>query len=572
MPMSYRGQSGTLGARATGGGVLAVVLLGVLARVWLLGDAVPALFWDSQSYIDYAADTVARRTLPPIGIRAPGYPLFLLASGGAPPDLHRVIRIQQTLGVVTCVLVFLCLKVLGRATLTAMIGCLLLTSLVDLLFMEVTIYSETLATFLATASLFGCVVGMKHPGGSTPRGVALLLAGLLAGMASFVRPSLVVLVGAVPLGMLVAVAACRNTAVAARDVAAWLLLSVLLLGGWAAWNQAHGYGFRLALGRGFSLLNYTGRPEIYSRLPEHMQDVTALYRELAAEHRTENVGWGLALGPALALMTAKGEDTSDWDRAAHAFAMRAIIEQPAGYLRVWWRVLAEYLTDYFVWFGLLQNERVVQEGPASQVGETQYRVVRGAERAWKFGFFFLTLATLGLPLWLARRSRDGTAAVLLVLWTVFVSYSIATTLAEPSRGQHRYRMPLEPTMIVVAVTGLASLRAPRRSLWARGSDANREPGGAPLALHSRAGRSSDCGFVSPETRRPRSACFATPRSGLVTSPWRTRGGPSADRARDSRSASSTTSGSIPRRSTGRTAWRWSSTCRCSRGGTCWRRC
>jgi hypothetical protein len=444
-------------------GLVVVAVLAITVRLLLLLGAEPALFWDSPSYIDYARQWVADGRLPPIGIRTPGYPLFLILLGDGARALKSVIVAQQVLGVLSACLLYLLVALLTRRVVFSLLVALLGLTLVDLLFMEVTIYAETLALLLVNLAAVLLVVGFQR---APTRAVPLFGSAAVWTAAALVRPVFALAAGVVVAGLWLAVTRRRLSWRLALLVS---LVPCLVLGGYAIYNSSTSGFVRLALGRGFSMLNYVGYPAIYQSLPPHLAHIRRAYQEEAVRTGEAYLGWGRMLQPVLKAQQEHGGYHQDWDEAAARVALDAIRNNPRGYARIWGEVLRQYLSDYFVWYGLFTGPDIPQEQPAARIGGGLYAAVRLAEGFWKGVTAPLSAAALLLPpvVVLDSRRRWEERCVIGMLWLIVVILALATTAVEPSSGQARYRMPLAMLHLGLAAAALGVLVGDGREIARR---------------------------------------------------------------------------------------------------------
>lgn len=81
----------------------------------LVGEVEPAGLWDTLSYVDYAHFVKTNTSLPPIGIRTPICPLFILNSGLGWINPAQSVLVQRFLGILSACLVYLgILHAMGR--------------------------------------------------------------------------------------------------------------------------------------------------------------------------------------------------------------------------------------------------------------------------------------------------------------------------------------------------------------------------------------------------------------------------------------------------------------------------
>ncbi len=138
-----------------------VVVLSVAAWAAFLRGLAPSTFWDTPSFTDYAA-ALAHGRLPPVGLRLPGYPVFILLAGGRGLDLDRIVAAQLLLGVVANLMVFEVVRRLARSALAGLAAALVVLTFADLLFMGITVYSEPLCLFLVDAAALATVLSFQQ--------------------------------------------------------------------------------------------------------------------------------------------------------------------------------------------------------------------------------------------------------------------------------------------------------------------------------------------------------------------------------------------------------------------------
>ncbi|ABC82227.1 hypothetical protein [Anaeromyxobacter dehalogenans] len=466
--------------RAVALGAIALLVAGALEAWAVLGGLEPARFWDTPSYL-HDAGHLARGELPPLGLRMPGYPAFVALVGGRGPDLGRVAGAQAALWVASVVLAYALVRRLTGSLAAALAAGLAALSFVDLLFMAVTIYSETLCLALVCGAALATVAAF---GGRTRAAVAG--AGLLWAAAALVRPIFLASAGVY---LLAALLLAARRALARRDVAlAWAAVAAVVLA-MASLNLARAGRFEFSPGAGLSLLNHVGHPAVYRHLPPDQAPIREVYERLAAEQGREWIGWWRAVGPlaqvvAPELAEAAGRlEVTAAEPVAERVALRALAAVPGGWLRVWADAAEQLLGRFALQLGWSARPDGPPQWPP---GAWQHRAARDAEAAWRVGMPWLSAAALLLPplaLWLrARRRRRGddvpgpagAGAALATLWAIAGVNAGLSPALEPWAGQMRYRFPIQHLLLGLAI-GAAVLAAralrPARGLAGAGSPA-----------------------------------------------------------------------------------------------------
>ncbi|MCU0292653.1 MAG: hypothetical protein MUF10_11805 [Thermoanaerobaculaceae bacterium] len=422
----------------------------------------PAVFWDTESFLAFARG-LRTWDLPPLGLRTPGYPAFLIFAGGEHLSLDRVMAAQLLLWICTNCLLCLLLYRLTGSTAVAILVTLPALLLFDALFMAVTLYSETLALCTVTAASLATVTVFQ----TRRTGLAAATAALLWTGACLVRPIFLAALGAF-LAVLVVAAALRVLAV--RAVLPALVLPVLLLGSYAGYNYQRARAFQLAVGNGLSLLNYVGHHEIYERLPDS-QSVTRRVFEALAREKSSPIAWWDSLHPLQDEMGAGDLDLVAGDLLARQTALRAIRAVPGGYATVWWRTITAFLTEYNVVFGFFETQDAT--APQAAAKTTRLSIVWKVERFWRMVFGVVAIGCLLVPMLLLvaqlhsyrwRAFLPGPEAwAITTLYVVFWAVVLANTLNEPWPGQSRYRLPLEHLELGLLVASIVLLARGFRS-------------------------------------------------------------------------------------------------------------
>ena len=446
--------------------LLFLAFLALFARLLLVGLVRPSLFWDSGSFLQVARWILTRGFPPPVTLRPPGYPLFLLAAGGGGISLEAAALVQRLLGAASVLLVYLAVRELLRRRGPALGAAILFTFMPDLLFMEVTIYSETLALFFVSLSLWLLARRGRYPRslpGWTSLGLCLALGILtrpiLAAAAPFYAGAALTLSGASesPRGNLL------RSFLASRwaSLGAFLVPLLVLVGGMVSWNGSR-YGlFKLADGMGFSSLDYVGYPTLYKRLPPSLEWVTKVYesKEREKEPWLPYVRWGLVYKDLMEEARKAGWDTSDWDRTSLRITLAAARARPGAYLRIWMDTFLRFWTKYDVIYGLWERYEDMGKTEKAQVCVQRLAAVRILKMTFSLLLPFLAvLAFLSFPLTFLDRAWKGKGRLLVFwLWLALGAASLANTALEPCMGQSRYRMPWTPLVLLLASVSFLSM-------------------------------------------------------------------------------------------------------------------
>lgn len=422
--------------------LLVVFLFAVSVRIIFLHGTKPSIFWDTESYVAYATFLKDHLRPPGVGIRAMGYPLFLLIFGNL--NLNIIIIIQQLLGIASVVLLFLIMDQLTANSWISAATAIFHSLSVDVLFMEVTIYSETLAIFLLLLTIYAYLRVMAD---STRLNLSLL--GVSTTLLAITRAIFQVLIPLVAIFVLVP-SLKRRGLKQIMPLLWFLMIPTIAIGTYSTYNFLHDRHFRIAIGKAVSL-DYVGFPEIYLNLPQDMSYIRSIYEEKAKESGQSYVGWGQALGALMDAQKKRGQPYEDWDESAFFIFKKAVYANPKGYLVQWSKAFRDYMRDYFVWYGLYRNNDLPGDSKNSQVSIPIYRCVRSIEKLFKFiqpVLSYLALFSLILAL-IFRRSREVSDISVLLVSLMFVSITLLNTSLEPSLGQARYRMVWQGIIIML---------------------------------------------------------------------------------------------------------------------------
>jgi hypothetical protein len=442
--------------------LVVIFALSVIESFVFAGRIGPSLCWDSESYLSYAA-ILSHWRFPGIGLRMPGYPLFLLLFGGSHLHLVNVMVAQLALWcVANCIVLALVRMCTGNLVLSVACSVIAMTFF-DLLFIGMTIYSEILALFLVDLAALTTVLAFR---GRKQR-LWLLITGILWVLSTMVRPVFVAASAAFILTSLIAslrrIIKFKNAAIVSAAVIT-LLMSYSLTN-----YKVHGT-FRLALGGGLSFLNYVGFPEIYSRLPDEQAQVRDIYLGLSKGGAGPLIPWWEAI-PHLMKSFNQEDSAVSRDQMASRVSMRAVLAVPGGYARVWFRTLCAFLSEYHVIYGMYENcspgGNPRSGNPRWDPSSWGYRIVLSLERWWQRYFCVVTYSSFTIPFLIlvlmvgSRRLRvvidRGTMWGFFSISAVLFFTVLTSTLIEPWPGQMRYRLPLQHLHLVVAVIGFVLL-------------------------------------------------------------------------------------------------------------------
>ena len=447
-------------ARGLAAIVLAVLACGALVRAAMTSGLRPSFFWDSASYVDYARQWKATGRLPEGSERTPGYPLFLRGAGRPFFTPRGVVRWQKALGVAGAGLVVLLVWAMTKRKAAAIAAGAASVLFLDLLFMELVIYTET----LAAAIILGAVTCLSLALILRERAaVGVALTGfVLAGLAPTIRP---VFVATVPVfGVALVVLHRRRRLRTGAAVLAGGLLLVPTFGLAASPRVRKG----LSEARHANLLNYVGFPAIYRRLPD--APVRRALVRAGRGHSGGFVPWYESIGPLMSIERKRMGIALTPREVADRVGRRALAEAPLGYALVWLGTARHFFFDFEFAMGYYASTADF-ETARPQLSGARAAAASGLKPYLVVLVPILSLAALiGPPvvlfLRLARRRRPPPPLPVFLAWGVILAVALPTITLESMPGSGRYRLPVQLLILAIAVwTALVVVDAARAIGW-----------------------------------------------------------------------------------------------------------
>lgn len=412
--------------------VWTVLLVALLLRLVLFAVYRPALYPDSQSYLEFARMLAARDLRGFWGAHPPGYPLLLVLLRENPWSVWIV---QSLCGIASAWLVTRALlERTGRSSF-AVFGGVLTAASPSLLFFEPSLLTESLAALLLTlagTTLIRLLVRDER------RALPWAGLGIVCGLAAWTRPSLTVLVPACVL------AAAWTNGVRARlpQLAALALPGVVLVLAWCSINCSYTGAFSPSTMSGINLLNHTGA--WIEDAPGEYADIQALYLPARAQRGTQVMTYWYVRDE---LVRRTG--STDAELAARLLRMdfALIAKRPGRYALSASRAWARFWSAPPYW----QSERLrfpALDGPATFFTEAGHRFFIG----WNALFLALVLAAVAGCLRGNRRWLPLLAGTLPVL-----ALSLLQALMEFGENG-RYGVPTQPLVVLLACWAVAELR------------------------------------------------------------------------------------------------------------------
>ena len=323
--------------RSTWAWFLSLLAVCAALRLFVALSADPILSLDSQGYLQLAGQIARLDLSSDGGMRTPGYPLFILVFGGDPANVRLA---QMGLGLaITAMLFWLGRRMTGSDPLAAAVGAGYGLSLSQIYF-ESTPLTETISTFGVTLSVIALLMAFTRLDDGRSVGGWMLMLGLVTAMTALVRPSFVFLPVLLAGMMLIKLATLR----AYRGV--WLLIPALLptiivIGGWSAFNYARFGTFGPSIIGGFSLADHSVAFIEYA--PDRYAVIRDTYLDLRRQYDMEQMSVWLGVEP---LKQKLGMTTAQLSRELNNMSMDLFRRQPLRYAESVWATWLQFWNAY----------------------------------------------------------------------------------------------------------------------------------------------------------------------------------------------------------------------------------
>jgi hypothetical protein len=420
--------------------LLLLILLGALLRIALFHVYPPQTVPDTGTY--YAAARELTATAEP-GLaparRTPGYPAFLLLTGGDP---RNVVAAQMALGVLTSVLLFLIALGMGARPGVAFAAAAAYDLSVQQLWLELTLMTEALTTFLLAAMTLVLLVTLRRLRDGRRAAMLAVGVGLLGLAAILVRPQFVYLVLLLPLLAVYAAGGLRwptgRAALHAALIAAPIVLGLFT---WGKVVQAKTGYFTMSSQSGFGLVNHT--VEFIELAPPEFATV----RDILLRHRAERIAAAGHAGNTVWYAWPEIREATGWSlpeasQQFHRLSREMFAEHPLRYSASFVRPWLEFWTVPIFWEPA-RIEPAWLRAPLEGIWAVEHKFVRLANLV----FLLLAAAVLVRPR-IRRAVRwdlDSTAIALLVLGS-----SVLQAMADRGAGS-RYAVTLQALIVLLVL-------------------------------------------------------------------------------------------------------------------------
>ncbi len=436
--------------------LLLLLLAAAAWRLLFIGLWGPLAYPDSPAYENLAqnllagkgyVDTRPYQVMDASMIRTPGYPLFLAGIRALFPGQDLIlILIQQMLGVLTVWFVYRIGRLLAdeKTGFTAGLLCAFHPWLA--IFGNI-VMTETLFIFMLTLSLLLLTAGLQK---RKCRGI--ILAGLLFGLSSLVRPAFLLFPLILPVGLFILL---KKKGPASRYSIFFGISCLLVLLPWIAWNRAHKGYTGLTAFSGINLLTLVQPPPSFYSSRDPFQDALRNScrgggKEVPSTIPAE-VGRKLVFKQAtmpctylaLRALRDQGYSQAAIDRGFYVIARTYILRNPVAYLSAAGRQMLKLWSGYpLEWLGGKFSKRLEQN---RRDGD---RLIGSAKIFARVGLGMLLIILTG---WSAGRIVARRSPLFLMLLLI-ASITLACGLI--TAADTRYRLPAEPFIMLVIVYGI----------------------------------------------------------------------------------------------------------------------
>lgn len=427
--------------------LLLVLLVAGAVRVPIWLGYTPATAPDTGTYVQAAKDLVSGDFSVGQGRRTPGYPLVLAAVGN---DFESVVALQLLGGLATTLLVYwLALKLTQRHSWAA-VAALGHALNLQQLFVEGLILTEAASALSVAATLALLIAACaKAPRSVGPGWIALLIViGLLAAYALFIRPQFLVLLLVAPLAIVWAWT--RKGTPATWSLAAGALVlapAVALVASWAAIQKEKTGYFTLSTQSGFGLVNHAIEfiefaPDAYAPAREVLRQTRD--RRIAEVGHSRNTIW--YAWPEIQRVT--GWSLPEASRQLQAMCKQMFIDHPWRYARSVASAWVDFWTVPFFW----KPEQVhpTVRSAVEAVWWVQHKLLRLANLAF-------VLAVAAAVAWPAFRRRVQWDVALSAIAATVLMSSLIQALADQGASS-RYHLPTQSLVVLVLVVLVARWR------------------------------------------------------------------------------------------------------------------
>ncbi len=437
---------------------------------WLIGISIlvksvfyviyaPGIYGDTSGYIEMVRiiQTNAWDTFD--GLRTPGYPVFLMLLGS---NIYFVTVVQSFLGLGTVIMVFMIGKeLLQNQTKAFWLGILCLST-VNTLFMDMTILTESLTSFLLVLTTCLSLYLVKS---NSPWYLWLSMGlGVVIGFALLVRPNLLIVVLIVMLWVVYSVRYKLRLPVAMQMLclACFLVPVVCAYMGWSYVSSRLFDTFQYSNTSGIYLTSHTGsyvefadnnhsliRDRVLEIRHEGYTDFYKIFYPTSsgiAHHKAHAAEWHVAYD---LIEDGEFDSLADVNSIFLDMNLDLILDHPLWYL--------DSVYESFIRFGLGENLGFNHNFRVNGL-DTLFRLVWMVQVVLiRAAFLLAYLVTLLLVLVLAKRQQSWIPMFTLLVCLMIVSSGLLQALVI-NVANNRMGLPFQPLVFLVVAYGISELR------------------------------------------------------------------------------------------------------------------
>lgn len=418
--------------------LFAVLLVAGAVRlpIWLAYP--PATAPDTGTYVQAAKDLVSGDFSTGQGRRTPGYPLLLAAAGG---DFDSVVALQVIGGLATTALIYWMALQLTRRHGWAVAAALAHGLNLQQLFTEGLILTEAASALSVAVTLALLLLACTKAAGTLRLGWMLLLVllGVMAAYAMFIRPQFLVLFLIAPLSVMWSCA--RQGAAAGRTLVAGAFVlapAVALVLAWGAVQKEKTGYFTLSTQSGFGLVNHAIdfielAPDAYAPARDVLKQTRE--RRIQEVGHSRNTIW--YAWPEIQRVT--GWTLPGASRHLQAMCRQMFVEHPWRYARSVASAWVDFWTVPIFWKPEQVNPTV--RSAVEATWWVQHKLLRLANLAF-------VLVVAAVCVWPAFRRRVQWDVALSAIAATVLMSSLIQALADQGASS-RYHLPTQSLVVLV---------------------------------------------------------------------------------------------------------------------------
>ena len=436
-----------------------LIVISLIVKVGFYLTYTPGIYSDTSGYVDLARIILTNSWDAFDGLRTPGYPGFLILLSLNP---YLVTAVQSLLGLGVVILVFMIGKsVLENTTLAFWLGLLCLGS-VNTLFMDMTLLTESLTTFLLVLLIFLSLYLLK----SNPLQCLWLSTslGTVVGLAFLVRPNLLILAPIIFMWVIYVVRYKFKSSLRWQTTALSVFLLPMLLAyvGWSAVSLMQFDTFQYSNASGIYLTSHTGS------FIELADDEHAMIRDRVLERRYQGyMEFYDILYPTASGIAHHKAHAAEW-YVAGDLVIENQIYSLADVNELFLNMNMDLIQDYpllyiesvyeaFIRYGLGENLVLNSNFRMNGLGMLFNLVWMVQVIFIRTAFLLVYLISVLMVLSLIKREKSGTYMLMLMTCLVIAFSGLFQALAI-NVANNRMGLPFQPLVFLVVVYGVSELK------------------------------------------------------------------------------------------------------------------